>query len=140
MWQQRIKAWLDAVRARFARRGERTTHGDIEAYESRHEAGVIGAPRGFDLRRSALPLTIGAIAVLSAVALVLHPPVQGVGRGEIGALGVGETLVGGDPGLVEAVGIGDVQLGLHPASSSERARRSAVSISAGTADASCAPT
>ena len=62
MWQQRIKAWLDAVRARFARRGERTTHGDIDAYESRYEAGVVGARGGFDLRRSALPLTIGAIA------------------------------------------------------------------------------
>ena len=84
MWQQRIQAWLDAVRARFARRGERTTHGDIEAYESRHEAGVGGARGGFDLRPSALPLTIGAVALLSAVALVLHPPVQGVGRGEVG--------------------------------------------------------
>ena len=69
MWQQRVKAWLDSIRARFARRGERTTHSDIEAYESRHEAGVVGTRRGFDLRRSALPITIGTIALLSAVAL-----------------------------------------------------------------------
>ena len=70
MWQQRMKAWLDAVRARFAWRGERTTSGDIEAYESRDETIAVGSQGGFDLRRSALPLTIGAIAVLSAVALV----------------------------------------------------------------------
>ena len=37
MWQQRIKAWLDSIRARFARRGERTTSGDVDAYESRYE-------------------------------------------------------------------------------------------------------
>ncbi len=84
MWQQRIKAWLDAIRARLARRGERTTSSDAEEYESRYEATVVGPRGGFDLRRSALPLTIGAIAVLSAVALVMHPPVQGVGRGEVG--------------------------------------------------------
>ena len=84
MWQQRIKAWLDAIRARFARRGERTTSSDVDEYESRYETSVVGPRGGFDLRRSALPLTIGAIAVLSAVALVMHPPVQGVGRGEVG--------------------------------------------------------
>ena len=67
MWQQRIKAWIDAVRARFARRGERTTHSDIEAYESRHEAGVVGTRRGFDLRRSALPITIGTIAAVRSL-------------------------------------------------------------------------
>ena len=30
MWQQRMKAWLDAIRARFARRGERTTRSDAD--------------------------------------------------------------------------------------------------------------
>ena len=52
MWQQRMKAWLDAVRARFAWRGERTTSGDIEAYESRDETIAVGSQGGFDLRRS----------------------------------------------------------------------------------------
>jgi regulator of protease activity HflC (stomatin/prohibitin superfamily) len=84
MWQQRMKAWLDATRARFARRGERTAGDDADEYDSRGETIVVGPRGGFDLRRSALPLAVGAIAVLSAVALVLHPPVQGVGRGEIG--------------------------------------------------------
>jgi len=84
MWQQRVKAWLDSIRARFARRGERTTRSDADAYESRYETIVVGKGGGFDLRRAALPLTVGAIAVLSAVAVVMHPPVQGVGRGEVG--------------------------------------------------------
>src|SRR6188472_2792412 len=84
MWQQRMKAWLDSVRARFARRGARTTRADTDAYDSRDETIAVGERGGFDLRRSALPLTVGAIAVLSALALVMHPPVQGVGRGEIG--------------------------------------------------------
>ena len=84
MWQERMKAWLDSVRARFARRSERTTSSDADEYESRYETAVVGPRGGFDLRRSALPLTIGEIAILSAIALVTHPPVQGVGRGEVG--------------------------------------------------------
>ncbi|MEO5843424.1 MAG: hypothetical protein ABIQ33_01145, partial [Caldimonas sp.] len=84
MWQQRLKAWLDPVRARFARRGDRTTSKDADDYDNRYETIVIGEGRRFDLRRVAVPITIVAIAVLSAVALVRHPPVQGVGRGEVG--------------------------------------------------------
>ena len=56
MWQQRMKAWLDAIRARFARRGERTTSSDADEYESRYEAIVVGAARR--LR----PAPIGAAA------------------------------------------------------------------------------
>ena len=35
-------------------------------------------------RRAALPFTVTALAVASAAALVMHPPMQGVGRGEVG--------------------------------------------------------
>ena len=84
MWQQRFMAWFDSIRARLARRGARKTSADADEYESRYETIVVGQKGRFDLRRAALPITIGAIAVLSAVALVSHPPVQGVGRGEVG--------------------------------------------------------
>ena len=83
MWQQRLKAWFDSIRARLARRGERTTRDDADD-ESRYETIVVGDRGRFDLRRAAVPITVVAIAVLSAVALVTHPPVQGVGRGEVG--------------------------------------------------------
>ncbi len=83
MWQQRLKAWLDSMRARLARR-DRTTGADTEEYEGRYESGVGRSAGRFDLRRSAVPITVAAIAVLSAVALITHPPVQGVGRGEVG--------------------------------------------------------
>ena len=83
MWQQRIKAWLDSIRARLARRGERTAGSDADEEGSRYETIVVGRG-GLDLRRHGLPLTVGAIAVLSAMAVVMHPPVQGVGRGEVG--------------------------------------------------------
>jgi len=84
MWQQRFMAWFDSIRARLARRGARTTSAGADDYESRFETAVVGNRGGFDLRRSAVPITIVAIAVVSAVALVTHPPVQGVGRGEVG--------------------------------------------------------
>ena len=84
MWQQRVKAWFDSIRARLARRGASTTSDDADEYESRYETIVVGQKGRFDLRRAALAITIGAIAVLSAVALVTHPPMQGVGRGEVG--------------------------------------------------------
>jgi regulator of protease activity HflC (stomatin/prohibitin superfamily) len=84
MWQQRVKAWFDSVRARFARRGERMARDDAEAYERGYETIVVGERRGSDLRGAAVPITVAAIAVLSTIALVLHPPLQGVGRGEVG--------------------------------------------------------
>ena len=46
MWQQRIKAWLDSIHARFARRGERTTSDDADDDESRYETIVVGFPLG----------------------------------------------------------------------------------------------
>ena len=84
MWQQRLKAWFDSIRARLSRRRDRTASDDAEAYESRYETIVVGERGGVDLRRAAVPITVVAIAVLSAVALIRHPPVQGVGRGEVG--------------------------------------------------------
>ena len=38
----------------------------------------------FALPRHAAPLAVAAVAVVSAAWLVLHPPLQGVGRGEVG--------------------------------------------------------
>jgi regulator of protease activity HflC (stomatin/prohibitin superfamily) len=87
MWQQRWKAAFDAVRARLAQGASRTTpraRSDADELDSSYETIVVGERRGIDLRRAALPLTVAAIAVLSAVALVRHPPLQGVGRGEVG--------------------------------------------------------
>ncbi|HEY6354569.1 MAG TPA: SPFH domain-containing protein [Burkholderiaceae bacterium] len=84
MWQQRFKAWLDSIRARFAQRRKRTTRDDVEAYESRYETIVVDQDGRFDPRRWAVPATIAAIAVVSAIALVTHPPLQSIGRGEVG--------------------------------------------------------
>ena len=84
MWQQRLMAWFDSLRARLSRRSEPKVADDVDDYESRYETITVGPRRRFDLRRAAVPATVAAIAVMSAVALVTHPPVQGVGRGEVG--------------------------------------------------------
>ncbi|MEO8836053.1 MAG: SPFH domain-containing protein, partial [Caldimonas sp.] len=87
MWQERMKDWFAAVRARLATRGGSGAGGN-DGFESRFEQGfetrVVGDRRRFDLRSAAVPITVVAIAVASAVALVVHPPVQGVGRGQVG--------------------------------------------------------
>ena len=87
MWQVRWKTWVAGVRARLARgtpRVERDDRGlDSRGFEY-GETIVVGDRGRFDLRSVALPLTVVALAVASAVALVMHPPVQGVGRGEVG--------------------------------------------------------
>ena len=83
----RWKTWVDAVRAKLARRearGERDDRGlDSRGFED-SETIVVGDRGRLDLRSVALPLTVAALAVASAVALVMHPPMQGVGRGEVG--------------------------------------------------------
>jgi len=84
MWQQRIRAWLDSIRARFARPSGRTTRDDVEGYESGYETIVVGRGGRFDPRRWAVPATVAAIAVVSAIALVTHPPLHSIGRGEVG--------------------------------------------------------
>jgi regulator of protease activity HflC (stomatin/prohibitin superfamily) len=83
MWQQRWQALVDAVRARFSRRGVER-RGDDDERESGYETRVVAATPRFELRRLALPLTVTALAIASAVALASHPPLQSVGRGEIG--------------------------------------------------------
>jgi regulator of protease activity HflC (stomatin/prohibitin superfamily) len=83
MWQQRWKAWVDAVRARFAGRSVEGSRDDDD-FESSDETRVVAATPRFDLRRAALPLTVAALAIASAVAIVRHPPLQNVGRGEVG--------------------------------------------------------
>jgi regulator of protease activity HflC (stomatin/prohibitin superfamily) len=82
MWQQRWQSWFDAVRSRFARRGVERSRDDDR--ESGYETRVVSATTRFDLRQLALPLTVAALALASAVALVRHPPLQSVGRGEVG--------------------------------------------------------
>jgi regulator of protease activity HflC (stomatin/prohibitin superfamily) len=82
MWQERWKAGFAALRARFARpEVDRASDG---GGEGRDETEVAGTPARSELRRLALPLTVVALAVTSALALILHPPLQGVGRGEVG--------------------------------------------------------
>lgn len=83
MWQERWKSWLESVRARLAKRREASPRDD-RGLDSDYETIVIGDRRRRDLRRSALPILIVAIAVASAAALVVRPPLQGVGRGEVG--------------------------------------------------------
>jgi len=84
MWQQRLRDWFDSLRARFTRRSERRTRDDVEAYESRYESVAAGEGGRVDPRRWAVPATVAAIAVVSAIALVAHPPLQSIGRGEVG--------------------------------------------------------
>ena len=83
MWQVRWKTWIDAVRAKLARRRQPVERGD-RGLDSDDGTIVVSKRGSFDLRRVALPLTVVALAVASAAALVMHPPMQGVGRGEVG--------------------------------------------------------
>ena len=79
MWQQRLKDWLDSARARFARRSERTTSDDVEAYEGRYETIVAGTGRSFDPRRwAAAARRSRAIAVrVGGRPRDTHPPRAG---------------------------------------------------------------
>jgi regulator of protease activity HflC (stomatin/prohibitin superfamily) len=77
MWQ-RVQAWLESMRQRFAARARRTGDGDL------FEARVVGVwPRG-RLRKAAVPLAVAALVIGSAALIVAHSPMQGVGRGEVG--------------------------------------------------------
>ena len=84
MWQVRWKTWVDAVRATLARRRQARSSATIAVSTASYETIVVSDRRRFDLRRVGVPLTVVALAVASAVALVMHPPMQGVGRGEVG--------------------------------------------------------
>jgi regulator of protease activity HflC (stomatin/prohibitin superfamily) len=83
MWQERWKTWFDALRARLAWRRTRRERDD-RGLDSDYETIVVGDRRRLQLRRAALPIAVVAIAVLSALALMRHPPLQGIGRGEVG--------------------------------------------------------
>jgi hypothetical protein len=82
MWQERWKAWVAALRARFAKK-EPTVREPVEdqGIDSDYETIVVGRRGPVDWRRYALPLAVVAIAAAAATLLVLHPPLQGVGRG-----------------------------------------------------------
>ena len=85
MWQERWKAWIAALRARFAKQKPAAAEpADDNGIDSDYETIVVGARRSIDWRRYALPVTVVAVAGASAALLVLHPPLQGVGRGEVG--------------------------------------------------------
>ncbi|HEY2187589.1 MAG TPA: SPFH domain-containing protein, partial [Caldimonas sp.] len=83
MWQERWKNWLGSLRARFAKKRSEPSPREDGGLDSDYET-IVGDRHPVDLRRSALPILIVAIAVASAAALVLRPPLQAVGRGEVG--------------------------------------------------------
>jgi regulator of protease activity HflC (stomatin/prohibitin superfamily) len=77
---ERFRVWLDSVRRRLSRwRFRRYARAEV-GLQAR---GVADVP-GFDLHRAAWPLAVVALAVVSAGLLVRHPPVQGIGRGDVG--------------------------------------------------------
>ena len=85
MWQVRWKAWLAALRARFAKQKSAVAEpADDNGIDSDYETIVVGARGSIDWRRFALPIAVIAVASVSTALLVLHPPLQGVGRGEVG--------------------------------------------------------
>ena len=84
MWQERWKAWIAALRARFAKPKSTVPEPPDSGIDSDYETIVVGARRSIDWRRFALPVGVVAIAGVWAALLVLHPPMQGVGRGEVG--------------------------------------------------------
>jgi len=83
MWKERWKTWIDALRARLAAR-RRPSERDDRGLDSDYETIVVGDRNRFDLRRSAVPIMLVAIALVSAAALALYRPLHGVGRGEVG--------------------------------------------------------
>jgi len=95
MWQ-RFQAWLASTRRAIdigfgrlsrrdsAARAKRVREPEADFGESRFETRVVADRGTLRLRRAALPLAVAAVAVGSAALLVMHPPVQGVGRGEVG--------------------------------------------------------
>jgi regulator of protease activity HflC (stomatin/prohibitin superfamily) len=86
MWQERWKSWTGWLRAWFAKKpAETQPPREDGGLDSDYETIVVGDRRSpLDLRRSAMPLLVVAIAVASAAALVMRPPMQTVGRGEVG--------------------------------------------------------
>jgi hypothetical protein len=69
MWKERWKTWIDRLQARLAERRRPSERGD-RGRDSDYETIVVGDRNRFDLRRSALPIMLVAIAVVSTAALV----------------------------------------------------------------------
>ena len=84
MWQERWKAWIAALRTRFAKPKSTVPEPPDSGIDSDFETIVVGRRWPIDWRRAALPIAIVAVATGSAALLALHPPLQGVGRGEVG--------------------------------------------------------
>ena len=87
MWN-RLTQWFRSVMARLvAGRRQRAANDELaELGELRERMGSRRAVAAAQARlaRLALPLGVAAIAVGSVYVLVMHPPAQGVGRGEVG--------------------------------------------------------
>lgn len=91
MWQ-RARAWLESgsgavegvMRRRRVSRSQHAREPETDFGEVRVETHVVANRGALRLRKAALPLAVTAVAVGSAALLAMHPPVQGVGRGEVG--------------------------------------------------------
>ena len=77
---ERFRVWLDSVRRRLSRWRFSRHAGDSGGFQTR----VVADRAGPELRRMLLPLVVVVVATASALVLVQHPPVQGVGCGEVG--------------------------------------------------------
>lgn len=91
MWQ-RARAWLESVsgavegvmRRRRVSRSQHAREPETDFGEGQVETRVVADRGALRLRKAALPLAVAAVAVGSAALLAMHPPLQGVGRGEVG--------------------------------------------------------
>ncbi|HEX2543164.1 MAG TPA: SPFH domain-containing protein [Caldimonas sp.] len=77
---ERIRMWAEAMQRRFSRWRARR-HASAAG---RFQTSVVADRLGPELRRMLAPLALVVLATGSAFVLVRHPPVQGVGRGEVG--------------------------------------------------------
>lgn len=78
---QRMKAWFESARSRVAaKRGGGFDADDDAGTRTR----VVVDRGGLGLGRAAVPLVVVGLAGASAAVLIAHPPVQAVGRGEVG--------------------------------------------------------
>ena len=90
MWN-RLTQWLRSIVAALAARNrQRAANDELDEFgELRAIRQRLGSTRGTAVARArlarlVLPLAITGVAVASVYVLVVHPPAQGIGRGEVG--------------------------------------------------------
>ncbi len=77
---ERVRMWAEAMQRRLSRwRARRHA-----AYPGGFQTRVVADRPGPAMRRMVVPLAVVVLATGSALVLVQHPPLQGVGRGEVG--------------------------------------------------------